>query len=145
VTSPADREVRYDPACCWAGKLSDLLGRKATFLIGLIGFAVASAVCGAAVSFGMLAEARACQGAFGALLAPAALSLLTVTFSDPQERGRAFAVYGAVAGAGGAVGLLLGGVRTGPLTPPGQPPEPATPEPAAGARTSGDRATPAAG
>ena len=60
----------------------------------------------------MLVAARACQGAFGALLAPAALSLLAVTFSDPAERGRAFGVYGAVAGAGGAVGLLLGGVLT---------------------------------
>ena len=94
------------------GKLSDLLGRKVTFLVGLLGFAIASAVGGAAVSFGMLVAARACQGAFGALLAPAALSLLTVTFSDPEERGKAFAVYGAVAGAGGAVGLLLGGVLT---------------------------------
>ena len=94
------------------GKLSDLLGRKVTFLVGLVGFAIASAVGGAAVSFGMLVAARACQGAFGALLAPAALSLLTVTFSDPEERGKAFAVYGAVAGAGGAVGLLLGGVLT---------------------------------
>ena len=87
------------------GKLSDLLGRKVTFLVGLIGFAAASAVGGAAVSFGMLVAARACQGAFGALLAPSALSLLTVTFTDPEERGKAFAVYGAVAGAGGAVGL----------------------------------------
>ena len=60
----------------------------------------------------MLVAARALQGAFGALLAPAALSLLAVTFSDPAERGRAFGVYGAVAGAGGAVGLLLGGVLT---------------------------------
>jgi EmrB/QacA subfamily drug resistance transporter len=94
------------------GKLSDLLGRKVTFLVGLIGFAAASAIGGAAVSFGMLVAARACQGAFGALLAPSALSLLTVTFTDPEERGKAFAVYGAVAGAGGAVGLLLGGVLT---------------------------------
>jgi len=94
------------------GKLADLLGRKVTFLAGLIGFAVASAVGGAAVNFGMLVAARACQGAFGALLAPSALSLLAVTFSDPQERGRAFGVYGAVAGAGGAIGLLLGGVLT---------------------------------
>src|ERR1700760_2875325 len=94
------------------GKLADLLGRKVTFLTGLIGFAAASAVGGAAVNFGMLVAARACQGAFGALLAPAALSLLAVTFSDPAERGRAFGVYGAVAGAGGAVGLLLGGVLT---------------------------------
>src|SRR5215471_16531793 len=94
------------------GKLADLLGRKVTFLAGLIGFAAASAVGGAAVNFGMLVAARACQGAFGALLAPSALSLLTVTFSDPQERGRAFGLYGAVAGAGGAIGLLLGGVLT---------------------------------
>ena len=94
------------------GKLADLLGRKVTFVAGLIGFAAASAVGGAAVSFGMLVAARACQGAFGALLAPSALSLLTVTFSDPAERGKAFGVFGAVAGAGGAVGLLLGGVLT---------------------------------
>src|SRR5437868_12672279 len=94
------------------GKLADLFGQKVTFLAGLIGFAAASAVGGAALNFGMLVAARACQGAFGALLAPAALSLLAVTFSDPAERGRAFGVYGAVAGAGGAVGLLLGGVLT---------------------------------
>jgi EmrB/QacA subfamily drug resistance transporter len=94
------------------GKLSDLIGRKVTFLIGLIGFAAASAVGGASVNFAMLITARACQGAFGALLAPSALSLLTVTFSDPGERGRAFGLYGAVAGAGGAIGLLLGGVLT---------------------------------
>ena len=94
------------------GKLSDLLGRKVTFLIGLIGFAVASAVGGASVNFAMLITARASQGAFGALLAPSALSLLTVTFSDPEERGKAFGLYGAVAGAGGAIGLLLGGVLT---------------------------------
>jgi EmrB/QacA subfamily drug resistance transporter len=94
------------------GKLADLLGRKVTFLIGLIGFAVASAVGGASVDFTMLVTARACQGAFGALLAPSALSLLAVTFSDPKERGKAFGVFGAVAGAGGAIGLLLGGLLT---------------------------------
>ena len=94
------------------GRLADLIGRKVTFMAGLAGFAVASAVGGAAVSFAMLVTARACQGAFGALLAPAALSLLTTTFSDPKERGKAFGVYGAIAGAGGAVGLLLGGVLT---------------------------------
>jgi len=94
------------------GKLADLLGRKVTFVAGLIGFAAASAVGGAAVNFTMLVAARACQGAFGALLAPSALSLLAVTFTDPQERGRAFGVYGAVAGAGGAIGLLLGGILT---------------------------------
>jgi EmrB/QacA subfamily drug resistance transporter len=96
----------------FGGRLGDLIGRKVTFLGGLIGFAAASAVGGAATSFGMLVAARACQGAFGAFLAPAALSLLTTTFSDPRERGRAFGVYGAIAGGGGAVGLLLGGVLT---------------------------------
>ena len=96
----------------FGGRLGDLIGRKITFLGGLIGFAAASAVGGAATSFGMLVAARACQGAFGALLAPAALSLLTTTFSDPKERGKAFGVYGAIAGGGGAVGLVLGGVLT---------------------------------
>ena len=94
------------------GKIADLFGRKWTFVIGLAGFALASAAGGAAQSFGMLAGARAVQGAFGALLAPAALSLLTTTFTDVRERGKAFAVYGAVAGSGASVGLLLGGVLT---------------------------------
>jgi EmrB/QacA subfamily drug resistance transporter len=94
------------------GKLSDLFGRKWTFIIGLIGFAVASAIGGASQSFIMLAIARACQGAFGALLAPGALSLLTTTFTDGSERNRAFGIYGAIAGSGASVGLLLGGVMT---------------------------------
>jgi EmrB/QacA subfamily drug resistance transporter len=94
------------------GRLGDLFGRKLTFIIGLVGFSVASAVGGASVSFGMLVTARACQGVFGALLAPAALSILTVTFSDPEERGKAFAVFGAIVGAGGLIGLLLGGALT---------------------------------
>jgi EmrB/QacA subfamily drug resistance transporter len=94
------------------GRLTDLIGRKATFIVGLIGFAAASAVGGAAGSFGMLVAARACQGAFGALLAPAALSLLTTTFEGSKDRGKAFGVFGAIAGAGGAVGLLLGGLLT---------------------------------
>src|SRR5215813_4897463 len=94
------------------GKLADLLGRRVTFLGGLIGFAAASAAGGAATSFGMLVAARACQGVFGALLAPSALSLLTTTFSDSRDRGKAFGVFGAIAGAGGAVGLLLGGLLT---------------------------------
>src|SRR5579864_8029415 len=94
------------------GKLSDLLGRKVTFLTGLVGFAVVSAVGGASVNFAMLVTARACQGVFAALLVPAALSLLTTTFTEPKERGRAFGIYGAIAGAGGAVGLLLGGALT---------------------------------
>jgi len=94
------------------GRLSDLLGRRRTFLIGLVGFAGASAFGGAATGFAMLVIARAVQGAFGALLAPSALSILTVTFTRPDERGKAFGVYGAIAGAGGAVGLLLGGILT---------------------------------
>jgi len=94
------------------GRLSDLLGRRRMLIIGLVGFAAASAVGGAATSFGLLVIGRGAQGAFGALLAPAALSTLTVTFTDPAERGKAFGVYGAIAGGGGAVGLLLGGVLT---------------------------------
>ncbi|MCU1523944.1 MAG: Puromycin resistance protein pur8 [Microbacteriaceae bacterium] len=94
------------------GRLSDLLGRKRTFIIGLIGFAGASALGGAAGSFGMLVGARALQGAFGAMLAPTALAVLTTTFTIPRERARAFGIFGAIAGAGGAVGLLLGGFLT---------------------------------
>jgi len=94
------------------GRLADLLGRKVTFLAGLAGFAGVSAIGGASVNFAMLITARACQGAFAALLVPSALSLLTTTFTGPKDRGRAFAVYGAIAGAGGAIGLLLGGALT---------------------------------
>ncbi|MFB8407014.1 MFS transporter [Streptomyces sp. NPDC055912] len=94
------------------GRISDLVGRKRTFLIGLVGFAAASALGGASVGFPMLVGARALQGACGALLAPSALSLLTTTFTRPDERAKAFGIYGAVAGAGGAVGLLLGGILT---------------------------------
>ncbi|MGW1890582.1 MFS transporter [Streptomyces sp. NPDC002004] len=94
------------------GRVSDFFGRKRAFLIGSLGFAVASALGGTAGSFGMLVAARALQGAFGALLAPAALSLVSTTFTDVKERIRAFGLYGAIAGSGGAVGLLLGGVLT---------------------------------
>lgn len=94
------------------GRLADLFGRRNTFLIGVIGFGVVSALGGAAENFTMLVIARALQGMFGALLAPSALSLLTTTFTDPKERGRAFGVFGAIAGSGGAIGLLLGGVLT---------------------------------
>jgi EmrB/QacA subfamily drug resistance transporter len=94
------------------GRIADLFGRKWTFVAGLIGFAAASAVGGAAQSFGLLVGARALQGVFAAMLAPAALSLLATTFTDPKERGKAFGIYGAIAGAGSAVGLLLGGFLT---------------------------------
>jgi EmrB/QacA subfamily drug resistance transporter len=94
------------------GRLSDLVGRKRTFIIGLIGFAIASALGGAAGTFELLVAARALQGVFAALLAPTALAVLTTTFTIPRERARAFGVFGAIAGAGGAVGLLLGGFLT---------------------------------
>ncbi|WP_370970776.1 MFS transporter [Amycolatopsis sp. cg9] len=94
------------------GRLADLFGRKNAFLVGLAGFAAVSALGGAAANIEMLLIARAAQGVFGALLAPAALSLLTTTFTDPKERGRAFGVFGAIGGGGAAIGLLLGGVLT---------------------------------
>ena len=94
------------------GRLSDLLGRKRTFVAGLIGFAIASAVGGAAPDFAALVAARAVQGAFGALLAPSALALLITTFTDARERGKALGIYTAIAGGGGAIGLILGGVLT---------------------------------
>jgi EmrB/QacA subfamily drug resistance transporter len=94
------------------GRISDLIGRKRAFMIGLVGFAVASALGGAADSFGLLVAARALQGVFGALLAPTALAVLTTTFTVPQERARAFGIFGALAGGGGAIGLLLGGYLT---------------------------------
>jgi len=94
------------------GRIADYTGRKRAFIIGLVGFAGASALGGMSVNAGMLFAARGLQGAFGALMAPAALSLLTVTFIDARERTKAFGLYGAIAGGGGAVGLLLGGVLT---------------------------------
>src|SRR5271156_4642157 len=94
------------------GRIGDLVGRKRALIIGLVGFAAASAIGGASVDFTMLVIARTVQGAFGALLAPSVLALLTTTFTDPGERGRAFGIYGAIAGAGGALGLLLGGILT---------------------------------
>jgi EmrB/QacA subfamily drug resistance transporter len=94
------------------GRLGDMYSRKWVFITGLVGFSVASAIGGAAVSFEMLVAARALQGAFGALLAPAALGTLVSTFQDPRERGKAFGVFGSVAAGGGGVGLILGGVLT---------------------------------
>src|SRR5664280_2251848 len=94
------------------GRLSDLWGRRVTLYIGLAGFALASAFGGTAHSFTMLVTARAVQGVFGALLAPAALAALTTTFEHPKERAKAFAIYGAIGGSGAAFGLLLGGALT---------------------------------
>ncbi|HEV7585314.1 MAG TPA: MFS transporter [Solirubrobacteraceae bacterium] len=94
------------------GRLSDLFGRKRTLVTGLVGFAIASAVGGAAQSFDILIAARVVQGIFAAILAPAALSLLTTTFTDRRERGKAFGVFGAISGAGAAIGLLVGGLLT---------------------------------
>ncbi|WP_329119497.1 MFS transporter [Streptomyces sp. NBC_01353] len=96
----------------FGGRIADLWGRKRTFVVGLIGFAAASALGGAATGEAMMLGARALQGAFGALLAPAALSLLAVMFTDAKERAKAFGIYGAIAGGGGAVGLILGGFLT---------------------------------
>lgn len=94
------------------GRIADYVGRKRVFIIGLIGFAVASLLGGLAFSPGSLFAARALQGVFAALLAPAALSLVTVTFTEPKERAKAFGIFGAIAGGGAAIGLLLGGVLT---------------------------------
>ena len=94
------------------GRIADVFGRKWTLVIGTAGFALASAVGGAAPNFGMLVTARAVQGVFAALLAPAILSLLTTTFSEPKERAKAFGIFGAIAGSGASVGLLLGGFLT---------------------------------
>jgi EmrB/QacA subfamily drug resistance transporter len=96
----------------FGGRIADMWGRKNSFVTGLVGFAIASAIGGAAVNGAMLVGARALQGVFAALLAPAALSLLTVMFTDGKERAKAFGIYGAIAGGGAAIGLMLGGVLT---------------------------------
>ncbi|MFF4711368.1 MFS transporter [Streptomyces eurythermus] len=96
----------------FGGRVADLWGRKRTFVLGLAGFAAASALGGAATTGPLMFGARALQGVFGALLAPAALSLLAVMFTDARERAKAFGIYGAIAGGGGAVGLILGGFLT---------------------------------
>jgi EmrB/QacA subfamily drug resistance transporter len=121
--APADKQwvmtaytLSFGGLLLLGGKIVDFMGRKNTLIIGLVGFAGASALGGAAVTGGMLFGARAVQGAFGAILAPAALSLLTTTFTDPDERAKAFGVFGAIAGAGSAIGLILGGVITNYLT-----------------------------
>jgi len=94
------------------GRLSDLFGRRPTLVVGLLGFAIVSAIGGAAGNVEMLLAARALQGVFAALLAPAALSTLNLTFTDPKERARAFGVYAGIAGGGGVIGLVVGGALT---------------------------------
>ncbi|MDX3799120.1 MFS transporter [Streptomyces sp. AK04-3B] len=96
----------------FGGRIADLWGRKRAFVVGLGGFAVASALGGAAVNEAMMFGARALQGVFGALLAPAALSLLAVMFTDAKERAKAFGIYTGISGGGAAVGFILGGVLT---------------------------------
>ena len=94
------------------GRIADFVGRKKIFIVGLLGFAAASAIGGIASTQGLLFASRGLQGVFGALLAPAALSIVSVTFTDPKERARAFGVYGAISGGGAAIGLILGGTLT---------------------------------
>ncbi|WP_462187889.1 MULTISPECIES: MFS transporter [unclassified Frankia] len=94
------------------GRVADYLGRKRAFSWGLLGFALASALGGLAPNAGLLFAARALQGAFAALLAPAALSLITVAFTESRERAKAFGVYGAISGGGAAIGLIVGGLLT---------------------------------
>jgi len=94
------------------GRIADYWGRKRSFIFGMVGFAIASALGGLALNTEMLLAARALQGAFAGLLAPASLAILTITFPGGKDRIKAFAVYGAIGGGGAAVGLLLGGVLT---------------------------------
>ena len=94
------------------GRIADFMGRKRTFIVGLFGFAAASALGGIASTAGLLFAARGLQGTFAALMAPAALSLISVTFTESKERAKAFGVYGAVSGGGAAIGIILGGTLT---------------------------------
>ena len=94
------------------GRIGDYVGRKKIFIIGLIGFAGASAIGGIAANQGMLYGSRALQGVFGALLAPAALAIISETFTVPAERAKAFGVFGAISGGGAAIGLIVGGSLT---------------------------------
>src|ERR1700747_3441114 len=121
--STADREwivtayaLAFGSLLLFGGKLGDLFGRKWTFIAGLAGFSIASAIGGLAQSFTMLVAARALQGVFGAMLAPSALGLLTVTFAGSSDRPKAFGIFSAIAASGASVGLLLGGALTQALS-----------------------------
>jgi EmrB/QacA subfamily drug resistance transporter len=104
--------VAFGSLLLLGGKLGDLFGRKWTLIAGLVGFSIASAIGGLAQSFGVLVTARTLQGVFGALLAPSALGLLTVTFEGSPDRPAAFGIFGAIAGGGASLGLILGGALT---------------------------------
>ncbi|WP_326798495.1 MFS transporter [Streptomyces sp. NBC_01808] len=108
--------VAFGSLLLFCGRLVLLFGLKRSFLVGLVGFAGASAVGGAANSFEMLVSARVGQGVFAALLAPATLTLLSTTFTDPKEKGKAFGAYGAVAASGAGLGLIIGGALTSGLS-----------------------------
>jgi EmrB/QacA subfamily drug resistance transporter len=94
------------------GRVADKLGRRRVFVAGVVLFTLASLFCGLATSSGWLVTARAVQGLGAAILSPAALSILTVTFAEGPERNKALSIWGAIAGAGGAFGVLLGGILT---------------------------------
>lgn len=117
--TPADRQwiitsyaLAFGGLLMLGGRIADYMGLRRTFVIGIIGFGIASALAGFAPNFELMLTARALQGAFGALMAPAGLALLANTFTDPIERIKAFSLFGTVAGAGSAVGLVVGGVLT---------------------------------
>ncbi|MBS2551612.1 DHA2 family efflux MFS transporter permease subunit [Catenulispora sp. NL8] len=117
--SDADRQwvvtayaLPFGALLLFGGRLADRLGRRRTFQVGVVGFALASALGGASANLGMLLGARALQGCFGAMLAPSALSLVTVMFTKPAERAKAFGIWGSISGSGAAVGLMLGGLLT---------------------------------
>src|SRR5881227_1003222 len=110
--------IFFGGALLLGGRLADLFGRRRLFMAGLILFAASSLLCGIAWSEGSLIGFRALQGLGGALLAPAALSLLMTTFAEGRERNLALGIYGAASGSGAAVGVLLGGVLTSYLSWP---------------------------
>src|SRR5206468_10158354 len=98
------------------GRLADLFGRRRLFVVGLVVFAISSLLSGLAWSEASLIGFRALQGLGGALLAPAALSILMTTFAEGRERNLALGIYGAASGSGGAAGVLLGGLLTSYLS-----------------------------